>query len=328
VVASEWPFGAPDAVTSVREYHPATGQLARVLAPDRSVGWSWIATVADEALWDDQGWRVTVRQVQLARDAGALDQLPILLDRMSVEAVWNGDFTAATSLIAEAEAVCEATGAPLAPVTAMMLAAFRGREAEAAPLTQSTIAQATAGGQGLSVTVAHWMIAVLYNGLGRYEEALAEARHASEHKHVYVSARALPELIEAAARTGNPHVADEALDLLAETTRAGGADSGLGIEARSRALLNEGGSPRDTIARRSVGLAARGAVPNLPAPTCCMASGCAASAVATRHGSSCAPPTACWTRWAWRLLRSAPGASCMPSARPSASALPRRRPVR
>src|SRR5487761_435300 len=38
VVASEWPFGAPDAVTSVREYDPATGQLVRVFAPGRSVG--------------------------------------------------------------------------------------------------------------------------------------------------------------------------------------------------------------------------------------------------------------------------------------------------
>ncbi len=57
--------------------------------------WSWVATVADEALWDDGGWRVSVRQVQLAREAGALDQLPILLNRMAVDAVWSGDFTAA-----------------------------------------------------------------------------------------------------------------------------------------------------------------------------------------------------------------------------------------
>jgi DNA-binding beta-propeller fold protein YncE len=38
VVASEWPFGAADAVSSVREYDPVTGQLVRVLAPARSVG--------------------------------------------------------------------------------------------------------------------------------------------------------------------------------------------------------------------------------------------------------------------------------------------------
>jgi DNA-binding beta-propeller fold protein YncE len=38
VVASEWPFGAADAVSSVREYDPASGQLVRVLMPERSVG--------------------------------------------------------------------------------------------------------------------------------------------------------------------------------------------------------------------------------------------------------------------------------------------------
>jgi DNA-binding CsgD family transcriptional regulator/tetratricopeptide (TPR) repeat protein len=223
------------------------------ISAEEILRWSWITTVADEALWDDQGWSVTVRQVQLARDVGALDKLPILLNRMGVKAVWSGDFAAATSLIVEADAVCEATGAPLAPVTAMMLASFRGREAEATPLIQSTIEQATAGGQGISVTVAHWVAAVLHNGLGHYEEALAMAWQAREHKHVYLSVWALPELIEAAARTGNPHMANDALDLLTETTRAGGTDLGLGIEARCRALLSEGevaeGHYREAISR-------------------------------------------------------------------------------
>ena len=34
VVASEFPFGAPDAVTTLREYDAATGRLVRVFAPD------------------------------------------------------------------------------------------------------------------------------------------------------------------------------------------------------------------------------------------------------------------------------------------------------
>lgn len=38
VVASEWPFGAADAISSVREYDPATGQLVRVFTPQRSTG--------------------------------------------------------------------------------------------------------------------------------------------------------------------------------------------------------------------------------------------------------------------------------------------------
>jgi hypothetical protein len=37
VVSSEYPFGAPDAVTSVREYDPTTGQLVRVFVPYRSL---------------------------------------------------------------------------------------------------------------------------------------------------------------------------------------------------------------------------------------------------------------------------------------------------
>ncbi len=209
------------------------------ISEEEILRWGFIATVADEALWDDEGRRVTVRQVQLARDVGALDQLSFLLNRMAVETVWSGDFAAATLLIAEAGTVCEATGSRFAPVAATMLAAFRGREAEAVPRIQSITRQATSGGQGVSVTVAHWVAAVLYNGLGRYEEALAAARQACEHKHIYISMWALPELIEAAVRTGNPRIADDVFERLTGTTRAGGTDFGLGIEARSRGLLSE-----------------------------------------------------------------------------------------
>jgi DNA-binding CsgD family transcriptional regulator len=124
--------------------------------------------------------------------------------------------------------------------SAALLAAFRGREAEAAPLIQATLEQAAAGGQGGTVPGAHWMAAVLYNGLGRYEEALAAARQAREDQHAFAAAWALPELIEAAARTGSLRIARDALDLLAGRARAGGTDWALGVEARCRALLSEG----------------------------------------------------------------------------------------
>ena len=42
--------------------------------------WSWMAQAASLPLWDGEGWRLIVPPLQLARDVGALDQLPILLN--------------------------------------------------------------------------------------------------------------------------------------------------------------------------------------------------------------------------------------------------------
>jgi DNA-binding CsgD family transcriptional regulator len=225
--------------------------------PDVPVGqrlrWSWMAPMAGATLWDYQGYSLIEGPVQLAREVGALDRLPMLLNQLATAAVWRGDFAAAASLIAEADAVCEATGARNPHYAALRLAASRGREAEAARLIQATIEQAAAAGQGAAVTSAHWAAASLYNGLGRYADALAAARLASEQAPVSPAMRALPELVEAAVRTGNPGVARDALDRLAEWTQASGSDWGLGIEARSRALLTEGEAAeslyREAIAR-------------------------------------------------------------------------------
>src|SRR5260370_11176495 len=191
-----------------------------------------------------------VRQVRLARDAGALDQLPIMLGALGTAVVWSGDFAAAASLIAEADAVCEATGSRAAPFAAMMLASLRGDQAEAAPLIEATIAQAQTGGQGIAVAYAHWVAAILANGLARYAEALAPARHAYEDTFtLHVSMWALPELVEAAARTGNTHVAPGALERLGGPTPAGGAPPGPGPQAPPRAPPPGGAPPRAPAAR-------------------------------------------------------------------------------
>jgi DNA-binding CsgD family transcriptional regulator len=95
--------------------------------------------------------------------------------------------------------------------------------------------------------------AALYNGLGRYADAFTAAGHATKNAHPYVSPWALPELIEAATRTGNAHLATGALERLTDVTQAGGTDFGLGIQARSRALLSQGetaeGLHREAIGR-------------------------------------------------------------------------------
>ena len=98
----------------------------------------------------------------------------------------------------------------------------------------------------MAATTAYWTAAVLYNGLARYEEAAAAARHAaSDTLNPWMSIWALPELVEAAARTGDAGLARDALELLAETTQPCGTDPALGIEARCRALLSEGAAADD-----------------------------------------------------------------------------------
>jgi DNA-binding CsgD family transcriptional regulator len=202
--------------------------------------WSWWVPVASLPLWDSEGYRLIVPPLQLARDAGALDQLPMLLNVLAVATALRGDLAAAASLVAEADAAREATGARLVAYAAMVLAAFRGSQAEAVRLIEATLEQAAAVGQGAAVTWALWVAAVLHNGLGRYQEALSAARQAAGHRLVYLSMWALPELVEAAARTGNTRLAGDALDQLSEWTQAGRTEWGLGVEARSRALLSEG----------------------------------------------------------------------------------------
>jgi DNA-binding CsgD family transcriptional regulator len=179
------------------------------------------------------------REVRLARETGALDELPVNLIPLAMSATWRGDFAAAASLITEGDTVCEVTGSRLAPYAAMFLAAMRGNQAGLTSLGEATIAAAEAGGQGAAVTYAHWVAAILHNGFGRYADAFAAAGQARTG-HLYISMWALPELIEAAVRTSNTEVAAGALERLVESTSVSGTDWALGVEARSRARLSEG----------------------------------------------------------------------------------------
>ena len=236
LLVTEGPAGAAPALRQ------AAGAFASTDISDEGIRWGWLGQAAASALWDDVRWRaILTRQAQLARDAGALDQLPMNLSFLATDAAWRCDFAAATALIAEIAAVCAATGARSVPFATMLMASLRGDQAEATPLIEATIAEAAARGQGIAATYAHWAAAILNNGLGRYHQALAAAQCASqETPALYMSMWALPELVEAAVRCGDSQLAAEALARLAETTRPGGTDLGLGLEARSRALVSEG----------------------------------------------------------------------------------------
>jgi DNA-binding CsgD family transcriptional regulator len=81
---------------------------------------------------------------------------------------------------------------------------------------------------------------LLFNGLGRHEEALLAAQRSCDHHPAKAFAKALVEMIEAAARSGMPDVGHEALTQLSEGTALSATEWALGVEARARALLSAG----------------------------------------------------------------------------------------
>jgi DNA-binding CsgD family transcriptional regulator len=216
--------------------------------------WGWMAVSAATTLWDVEGLHaISARQVQLVRDAGALAQLPLYLAQLGIALPWMGDFTGAAAVIAETDNVAAATGSAIAPYTLLRLRALQGREAEATALIATAI-ELAAGGQGIAAVYAHWSAAILYNGLARFDDAASAAQQAiSECTVPFQTMWMLPELIEAAVRTGDAELARETLAQLAATTQPAGNDVALGIEARCRALLSDGAAAdelyRETIDR-------------------------------------------------------------------------------
>jgi DNA-binding CsgD family transcriptional regulator len=211
-------------------------------SPREERRWLRLGSRVAALLWDDAAWDVlSARLVQVARDAGELSVLPMALMTRSGVHVFAGEFAIAASLHEELTAVNEATGSTVAPYTWLAALGFRGREAEAARPIETARSEVVRRGEGQGHVFIHWVTAVLYNGLGRYHDALAPAQQAAKDTHPSQWRNmGLIELIEAAARSGEPELAADALVQLSQTTAACGTDWALGVEARSRALLTEG----------------------------------------------------------------------------------------
>jgi DNA-binding CsgD family transcriptional regulator len=198
---------------------------------------SWIAL----DLWDDHAWTVlSTCQLDLVRETGAMTAVPFVLTTRSSVYAFFGQLGEAASSEEELRAATAATGIAPVPYGALSLAALRGREAELSELMQTSVRDAEARGEGFALTVTERLTGFLYNALGRHDAALAAVRPAVSFYEEGAGMWALPELIEAAVRSGQPQLAGHAFERLVETTRAGGTAWALGMEARCRALLSDG----------------------------------------------------------------------------------------
>jgi DNA-binding CsgD family transcriptional regulator len=247
LVTEGYPAGAPVLRRAVSAFRGTD------VSREEGLRWLWLACRAALMVWDYDSWDVlSGRQVTLARDAGALSALPIAFNTRAGLALLAGEFTEAASMAAQAESVIEATGSSIAPYGDLALAAFRGQEAHAAHLIQAATGDAERRGEGRALSYIGWAAAVLYNSLGRYQEALAAAQRASEDSPaVEFAGWALVELVEAAVRSGVPERAAGAVRRLSGIARACETDWALGAEARSRALVS-GGQDAEHLYREAI----------------------------------------------------------------------------
>jgi DNA-binding CsgD family transcriptional regulator len=236
LVGDGYPAALPIVRRALRAYRTEEISVADGL---RSL---WVAGVVAADVWDDESFHVlTTRFVKIARDAGALSELLLALNSNIIMLQFAGDQDAAAAVVDEARAVREAIGSERPLYEVMVFAAWQGREDRVIPLIEAGLSDVIARGEGIGAAVAQWANALLFNGLGRYEDALGPARAAGECPTELAAANwGLVELIESAARTGATDLAADALERLSEMTRASGTDWALGVEARSRALLSEG----------------------------------------------------------------------------------------
>jgi DNA-binding CsgD family transcriptional regulator len=219
--------------------------------------------VVPQHLWDHDRWQMlSDRHLELARSLGALSWLPGALTSKVAWLAYAGELSAAAALSQELQAVMEATGSTFAPYAALVVAGMRGLPDEVTNLIDAARSDLSQRGERFGVTHADFTNAMANNGVGNFQAALRSAsdpglfstlpptssvqsprghrRSSPLRARLSMGAFLAVEFVEAAARCGHADAAADVVDMLAEVTTGSGTDWGRGVEARCRALVNEG----------------------------------------------------------------------------------------
>lgn len=228
---------------------------AEGVSREEGLGWLSFACRMAHNVWDFDSWStLSARLVDLARETGALSVLPLALHMRVSNRALAGELDVADALLAEAATIGEVTGSRFfAQYAALVIEPWRGREAETRQAIEALTQDTALHGEGKVVTGTQWASAVLYNSLGRYEEAYVAAERGCEHPQELGGPfiRSLIELVEAAARSGRPARAAEAARRLDEMAQASGTDWALGTSASARAQVSDGPAA-DALYRESI----------------------------------------------------------------------------
>jgi hypothetical protein len=106
-----------------------SGFLSEDVGTEERLRWSWLAGRAASFMWDYDSWDLlTARQVQVARDAGALTLLPLTLSARAGLYMFTGELELAESVLEQADAVADVIDKKSLSYSSLGVAALRGRE--------------------------------------------------------------------------------------------------------------------------------------------------------------------------------------------------------
>jgi DNA-binding CsgD family transcriptional regulator/uncharacterized small protein (DUF1192 family) len=172
--------------------------------------------------------------------AGTSAMLPVALEIRAEYCGYAGDLEDADMAFDEAEAIKAATGAERGDPNLARVTVLREKEDVVTAEIERMRADPRIGGVPNMAAGLDNRLALLYNGLARYPEALAAAQRSMSRNAAGGSGAVMAELVEAAARCNQPGPAHNVMDALHVRAELGGTDWALGVEAYCQALLASG----------------------------------------------------------------------------------------
>jgi DNA-binding CsgD family transcriptional regulator len=231
-----------------RGYVPALPAVTRALDAFRAEGfrrenldWCWLACQLAQEFWaDDACAAICTGLGRVARESGGLTILPLALNYSAIHQLNLGEFGIAEQLMREVETIAAATRNVKVADFSILLAAWRGDREATYRLRAAAIEAGRARGEAFAVVAAEHAVALLHNGLGEYTDAAAAARRAYDLDVLGFGVWVLPELVEAAARSGDRPAAELAFARLAELSSMSATEWAQGVEAATHALVSDG----------------------------------------------------------------------------------------
>jgi DNA-binding CsgD family transcriptional regulator/tetratricopeptide (TPR) repeat protein len=229
-----------DAAEATPKLQAVANALASGQEPDARELWPWFGFVAALEVWDDTAaYAILEQTARLQRAEGALQPLRMTLLALAARLIASGRLPEAESCYDEAIELTFAVGHDPELFNHLNgeLLAWQGRDEEARDTVGTAIAVTVAAGFNVHEHYAMQALTALELSAGNYDAVRVAVKPSYDHDMMIFGNWALPQLIEAAVRLGDDELAEAALERLAERATVAANPWGLGLLARSRALL-------------------------------------------------------------------------------------------